>query len=108
MPLKSDDLTPVEDIKFTEKDLYIGLVNRIKNSEQYKYSEKILDLRYDNGLSLEDMIKITGLTKYEYISLECSDITVDVSVYKDAIKSIVQKNRWRKVKLNNISKGRWA
>jgi len=88
MPLKADDLIPVEDIKFTEKDLYIGLVNRIKNSEQYKYSEKILDLRYDNGLSLEDMIKITGLTKYEYVSLECSDITVDVSVYKDAIKKI--------------------
>lgn len=91
MTLKADDLIPVDKVKFTDKDLEIGLINRIKNSEQYKYSEKILDLRYENGLSLEDMVKITGLTKYEYVSLECSDITVDVSVYKSAIKNIVKK-----------------
>ncbi|MBA5746596.1 hypothetical protein ACUW9Z_000873 [Aerococcus sp. 150760007-1] len=91
MTLKADDLIPVDKVKFTDEDLEIGLINRIKNSEQYKYSEKILDLRYENGLSLEDMVKITELTKYEYVSLECSDIAVDVSVYKSAIKNIVKK-----------------
>lgn len=61
------------------------------NSEQYKYSEELLDLRYDNGLSLQDMVHMTELTKHEYLSLECSDITIDIDEYKEAINKVNNK-----------------
>ena len=67
------------------------LVKIIMNSEQYKYSEELLDLRYDNGLSLQDMIHMTELTKNEYLSLECSDITIDVDEYKKAMNKVNNK-----------------
>ena len=91
MTIKADDLIPVDDIEFTDEDLRIGLVKAIMNSEQYKYSEELLDLRYDNDLSLQDMIHITGLTKHEYLSLECSDMTIDVDEYKEAINKVNNK-----------------
>lgn len=91
MVLKADDLIPVGDIQFTDEDLRIGLVKIIMNSEQYKYSEELLDLRYDNSLSLQDMIHMTELTKHEYLSLECSDITIDVDEYKKAIDKVNSK-----------------
>lgn len=91
MTLKADDLIPVDDIEFIDEDLRIGLVKIIMNSEQYKYSEELLDLRYDNDLSLQDMIHITGLTKHDYLSLECSDMTIDVDEYKEAINKVNNK-----------------
>ena len=93
MTIKADDLIPVDDIEFTDEDLRVGLVKAIMNSEQYKYSEELLDLRYDNGLSLQDMVHITELTKHEYLSLECSDITIDVDEYKEAIGKVNNKLR---------------
>lgn len=96
MVLKADDLIPVDDIEFTDEDLRVGLVKTIMNSEQYKYSEELLDLRYDNSLSLQDMIHITGLTKHEYLSLECSDMTIDVDEYKEAINKVNNRlEEWR-------------
>lgn len=91
MTLKADDLIPVDDIEFIDEDLRIGLVKTIMNSEQYKYSEELLDLRYDNDLSLQDMIHITGLTKHDYLSLECSDMTIGVDEYKEAINKVNNK-----------------
>ena len=93
MTIKADDLIPVDDIEFTDEDLRIGLVKAIMNSEQYKYSEELLDLRYDNGLSLQDMVHMTELTKHEYLSLECSDITIDIDEYKEAIDKVNNKLR---------------
>ena len=93
MTIKADDLIPVDDIEFTDEDLRVGLVKAIMNSEQYKYSEELLDLRYDNGLSLQDMIHMTELTKHEYLSLECSDMTIDVDEYKEAINKVNNKLR---------------
>ena len=93
MTIKADDLIPVDDIEFTDEDLRIGLVKAIMNSEQYKYSEELLDLRYDNGLSLQDMVHMTELTKHEYLSLECSDITIDIDEYKKAIDKVNNKLR---------------
>lgn len=93
MTIKADDLIPVDDIEFIDEDLRISLVKTIMNSEQYKYSEELLDLRYDNDLSLQDMIHITGLTKHEYLSLECSDMTIDVDEYKEAINKVNNKLR---------------
>ena len=91
MTLEADDLIPVDDIEFIDEELRVSLVKTIMNSEQYKYSEELLDLRYDNGLSLQDMIHITGLTKHEYLSLECSDMTIDVDEYKEAINKVNNK-----------------
>ena len=91
MVLKADDLISVDNIQFTDEDLRVGLVKTIMNSEQYKYSEELLDLRYDNNLSLQDMVHMTELTKHEYLSLECSDMTIDVDEYKKAINKVNNK-----------------
>lgn len=96
MTLEADDLISVDDIEFIDEELRVSLVKIIMNSEQYKYSEELLDLRYDNDLSLQDMIHITGLTKHEYLSLECSDMTIDVDEYKEAINKVNNKlKEWR-------------
>lgn len=91
MTLEADDLISVDDIEFIDEELRVSLVKTIMNSEQYKYSEELLDLRYDNGLSLQDMVHMTELTKHEYLSLECSDITIDVDEYKEAINKVNNK-----------------
>lgn len=61
---------------------------KIVKSEQFKYSEKILDLRYDNGLSLHDMVNISGLTKSEYLRLEACDISLGVEEYVPVINKV--------------------
>ena len=66
----------------------MNITEKIVNSEQFKYSEKILDLRYDNGLSLHDMVNISGLTKSEYLRLEACDISLGVEEYVSVINKV--------------------
>ena len=66
----------------------MDITEKIVKSEQFKYSEKILDLRYDNGLSLYDMVNISGLTKSEYLRLEACDITLGVEEYMSVINKV--------------------
>ena len=66
----------------------MDITEKIVKSEQFKYSEKILDLRYDNGLSLHDMVNISGLTKSEYLRLEACDITLGVEEYMSVINKV--------------------
>lgn len=66
----------------------MNITEKVVNSEQFKYSEKILDLRYDNGLSLHDMVNISGLTKSEYLRLEACDITIGVEEYMSVITEV--------------------
>ena len=66
----------------------MNITEKVVNSEQFKYSEKILDLRYDNGLSLHDMVNISGLTKSEYLRLEACDVTLDVEEYMSVINKV--------------------
>lgn len=66
----------------------MNITEKVVNSEQFKYSEKILDLRYDNGLSLHDMVNISGLTKSEYLRLEVCDVTLDVEEYMSVINKV--------------------
>lgn len=66
----------------------MNITEKIVKSEQFKYSEKILDLRYDNGLSLHDMVNISGLTKSEYLRLEACDISLGVEEYVSVINKV--------------------
>ena len=66
----------------------MDITEKIVKSEQFKYSEKILDLRYDNGLSLHDMVNISGLTKSEYLRLEACDISLGVEEYVSVINKV--------------------
>lgn len=66
----------------------MNITEKVVNSEQFKYSEKILDLRYDNGLSLHDMVNISGLTKSEYLRLEACDISLGVEEYVSVINKV--------------------
>lgn len=65
-----------------------SIVENILSSAQFKYSEKILDLRYDNALSLDDMIRISNLDREKYLRLESSDFNIDVEEYIKAIDRI--------------------
>lgn len=82
---------PFEDLMYGSLDREsnegskMNITEKVVNSEQFKYSEKILDLRYDNRLSLHDMVNIAGLTKYEYLRLEACDITIPVEEYMAVI-----------------------
>ena len=59
--------------KYTVKD--------IKESKQYKYSERLLDIRYDLELSQKEFVNLLDIEYTYYIRLECSDLTIPVKEY---------------------------
>ncbi|AMB95986.1 hypothetical protein [Aerococcus urinae] len=63
-------------------------ISTIKNSEQYPLSEKILDLRYSYGLTLDEMNQILGMTDSEYAQLEFCNTSIPVSRYEEVINTI--------------------
>lgn len=75
-------------LKENKEEQGMNITEKVVNSEQFKYSEKILDLRYDNGLSLHDMVNISGLTKSEYLRLEACDISLGVEEYMSVITKV--------------------
>lgn len=53
----------------------------ILESEQYKYSERLLDIRYGLGLTQKEFVKLLGIDYMYYIRLESCDLFIPVEEY---------------------------
>lgn len=60
----------------------------ILESEQYKYSERLLDIRYGLGLSQKEMSNIAGTEYKRYIGLESCDLHIPTEEYEEALDNI--------------------
>lgn len=60
----------------------------ILESEQYKYSERLLDIRYGLGLSQKEMSNIAGTEYKRYIGLESCDLRIPTEEYEEALDNI--------------------
>ena len=57
-------------------------------TEQFKISEKLMEKRYELGLSLREMSAITGETPVGYMRLEYGDIDIPIKYYKKALNNL--------------------
>ena len=59
-----------------------------ENSEQFLYSEQLMDLRIENGLDVYQMTSRTMLLDVDtYIKMESVDTTIPLDDYKQAIRN---------------------
>ena len=66
---------------FTENEQ----INSILQSEQFQYSEKIMEMRIKLDLSVKEIAKIIGVTEEKYLDLEYSSLDIPVEEYKNAL-----------------------
>ena len=63
-------------------------INNILQSEQFQYSEKIMEMRIKLDLSVKEIAKIIGVTKEKYLDLEYSSLDIPVEEYKKALENL--------------------
>lgn len=63
-------------------------ISNILDSEQFPYSEKIMEYRIKSELDFEDFAKKLNLTPNEYLDYEYCDLNIPVKNYKELIKKI--------------------
>lgn len=69
---------------FTENEQ----INSILQSEQFQYSEKIMEMRIKLDLSVKEIAKIIGVTEEKYLDLEYSSLDIPVEEYKNALENL--------------------
>lgn len=62
--------------------------NKVLQSEQFPYSEKIQEYRIRSELGFFDFAKKLNLTPNEYLDYEYCDLNIPVEKYKELIKKI--------------------
>lgn len=68
-------------------------IQKIINSEQFPYSEKIQGYRIASELDFFDFTKKLNLTPNEYLDYEYCDLNIPVEKYKKLIKKIESENK---------------
>lgn len=63
-------------------------ISNILDSEQFPYSEKIMEYRIASELDFFDFAKRLNLTPNEYLDYEYCDLNIPVEKYKKLIKKI--------------------
>lgn len=63
-------------------------IRNILDSEQFPYSEKIMEYRIGSELDFEDFAKKINLTPEQYLDYEYCDLNIPVEKYKELIKKI--------------------
>ena len=68
-------------------------ISNILDSEQFPYSEKIMEYRIKSELDFEDFAKKLNLSPNEYLDYEYCDQNIPVEKYKKLIKKIESENK---------------
>lgn len=63
-------------------------IGEIINTDQFKISEKILDTRFEKGLSFAEAVQVVGLSREKYIKFEYGDIDINVSEYRNVLRKL--------------------
>lgn len=78
-------------------------LNKKINSEKFKLSEKILDLRYELGYSFDDMYELLEMSPEKYLDYEYGEDYISVSEYNRVIE-ILENQLKVKDKSSNIKR----
>src|SRR5690625_2843378 len=65
-------------------------INKLINTEHFKLSEQILELRKELNLSVEEAAKKSGLSFEEYFDLEWAETDISVDKYKETLNVLKQ------------------
>ena len=64
-------------------------INNILNSEQFQYSEQIMEIRSKLNLTIKDIAKILNITEEYYLDLEYSSLKIPVDEYKNILGKLL-------------------
>lgn len=64
-------------------------INNILNSEQFQYSEQIMEIRIKLNLTIKDIAKILNVTEEYYLDLEYSLLKIPVDEYKHILGKLL-------------------
>lgn len=64
-------------------------INTILNSEQFQYSEQIMEIRIKLNLTIKDIAKILNVTEEYYLDLEYSSLKIPVDEYKHILGKLL-------------------
>ena len=64
-------------------------INNILNSEQFQYSEQIMEIRIKLNLTIKDIAKILNITEEYYLDLEYSSLKIPVDEYKNILGKLL-------------------
>lgn len=67
-------------------------VEKIINTDQFKISEEILDVRFEKGLSFDEAVQVVGMPREKYIKFEYGDDDIDVSEYCEVLRKLREYN----------------
>ena len=67
-------------------------IEEIINTDQFKISEEILDIRFKKGLSFDDAAQVVGLSQEKYIKFEYGDSDINVSDYRKVLRKLKDYN----------------
>jgi len=60
-------------------------INKILNSEQFQYSEKIMEMRIKLNLNIYQIAKLLDVTTDYYLDIEYCSLEISVEEYKDIL-----------------------
>lgn len=63
-------------------------IAEIINTDQFKISEEILDIRFEKGLSFDEAAEEVGLSRENYIKFEYGDSDINVSEYRKVLHKL--------------------
>lgn len=69
-------------------------INDILDSEQFPYSEQIMEFRIKNELTIQDMSKLLGITPEEYLDYEYCSLNIPTEKYISTLEKLNQMLDW--------------
>lgn len=66
----------------------IEKINNILNSEQFQYSEKIMEIRINLNLNIYQIAKLLDVTVDNYLDIEYCSLEISVEEYKNILAKL--------------------
>ena len=69
-------------------------INAILNSEQFPYSEQIMEFRIRNELTIQDISKLLEISPGEYLEYEYCNLNIPTENYINTLEKLNQMLNW--------------
>ena len=69
-------------------------INDILNSEQFPYSEQIMEFRIRNELTIQDISKLLEILPGEYLDYEYCNLNIPTEKYISTLEKLNQMLNW--------------
>lgn len=69
-------------------------INTILNSEQFPYSEQIMEFRIKNELDIKQISNLLKITPEEYLDYEYCDLNIPTEKYINTLEKLNQMLDW--------------